>query len=106
LFDCVVVCRAFIPESLASGHGSEIPSVMMLVVKNQDSVVQVPALILPAGTILMGNRSIAHGMVPLLMLIDALIMEIFLKISDRQRMKHAVHVAEGKRGDQTLHVAQ
>ena len=79
---------------------------MMLVVKNQDSVVQVPALILPAGTILMGNRSIAHGMVPLLMLIDALIMEIFLKISDRQRMKHAVHVAEGKRGDQTLHVSQ
>ena len=54
----------------------------------------------------MDQRSIANGMVPLLMLIDELNMETLLQIKDRRQTKHAVYVAEGKRGDQILHVAQ
>ena len=115
MFDCVVVCRAFIPESLPGGHGSEVPSVMMLVVKNQDSVKlpprrlqlhhhQTPVLILPAGTILMGKCTIANGMVMLFMMMmililkDALLMDTCMKMKVRQRMKHAVHAVEGKWG--------
>jgi len=47
----------------------------------------------------MGQRTIANGMVTKrLKGTDAMIMEIILKNLIRQQIKHAVHVAEGKRG--------
>jgi hypothetical protein len=64
---------------------------------HQRLVIQAPVLILPAGTILMGQCTIANGMVTkVLMMKDALNTETGMKIKDRQRKKHAVHVVEGK----------